>query len=126
MTAYSDNIAFWFVIEFDSAVCRKEQAVNAKRDYDEQAKLYAYETDYETAYYHWYNDLRRLRKGKAANPNKEAAFKAAFDLFRKEALKRKAEVKRKLAVEYDKIVEQDFRDWLFTQQREADRLMDEG
>ena len=42
----------------------------------------------------------------------------AFDDFRKEALRRKADVKAK------KMERQDFRDWLFRQQIEADRLMD--
>jgi len=46
-----------------------------------------------------------------------AVFKAAFAEFRKEAVRRKAAVKRKEAPLSD------FADWLVCQQDEADRLM---
>jgi len=54
---------------------------------------------YEAAYYYWYNRLRKLRK--SADAEKSAAFKAAFDTFRKEAVRRKSEVKRGAVKLYD-------------------------
>ena len=103
--------------ELCSDACRKEQAVTAKREYDERAKGDWLEQLDEAAYYYWYNRLRKLRKGKAANPERAAAFKVAFDDFRKEAIRRKADVKR------NKIKQSEFSSWLATQQDEADRLM---
>ena len=55
----------------------------------------------------------------ADNPDAAVAFKAAFDNFRKEAVKRKRLV-RQIDTE-----EKAFADWLFKQQGEADRLMGE-
>jgi hypothetical protein len=104
--------------ELCSDECRKVQAVEAKRDFDERAKGDRLEQLDEAAYYYWYNRLRKLRKGKAANPERAAAFKTEFDTFRKEAVRRKAEVKR------GEVRLSDFSAWLAEQQNEADRLMD--
>jgi len=104
--------------ELCSDECRKKKAVDSKREFDQRAKGDRLEQLDEAAYYYWYNRLRKLRKGKTADPDRAAAFKAAFDDFRKEAVSRKAAVKcgeMKLA---------DFADWLVRQQNEADRLMD--
>ena len=106
--------------ELCSDECRKNQAVTAKREFDERAKNDRLEQLDEAAYYYWYNRLRKLRKEKNANPEKMAAFKTAFDGFRSEAVRRKAEVKHgetKLA---------DFSGWLAGLQNEADRLMEES
>ncbi|MCL1854416.1 MAG: hypothetical protein FWF86_01670 [Clostridia bacterium] len=93
--------------------------MTAKREFDERAKGDRLEQLDEAAYYYWYNRLRKLRKGKAANSSTAASFKAAFDEYRKEAVQRKGAVKRgelKLA---------EFSGWLSEQQDVADRLMDE-
>jgi hypothetical protein len=105
--------------ELCSDACRKEQAVIAKREFDERAKGDRLEQLDEAAYYYWYNRWRKLKKGKAANPEKAAAFKVAFDDFRKEAVRLKADVKRGEAQFGE------FAVWLIQQQDEADRLMDE-
>ena len=102
--------------ELCSDACRKVQAIEAKREYDERAKGDRMEQLDEAVYYYWYNRLRKLRKNAA--PDKVAAFKAAFDDFRKEAVRRKGEVKRGEAGQND------FAAWLAGQQGEADRLMD--
>ena len=73
---------------------------------------------YDAAYYYWYNRLRKLRREKAANPEKAAAVGEAFKAFRKEAVKRKGEVK------CGKMKLNDFSSWLIEQQNEFDRLMD--
>ena len=103
--------------ELCSDECRKNQAVTAKREFDDRAKGDRLEQLDEAAYYYWYNRLRKLRKGKAANPERAAAFKAAFDGFRKEAVRRKGEVKR------GEVRINEFADWLIGQQDAADRLM---
>ena len=59
-----------------------------------------------------------VQKGKAANPDKAAAFKVAFDGFRREAVQRKAAVKR------GDMKFSDYANWLIQKQGEADRLMD--
>ena len=104
--------------ELCSDKCRKEQAVIAKREFDERAKGDRLEQLDEAAYYYWYNRLRKLRKGKAANSEKAAAFKVSFDDFRKEAVQHKAAVKR------GEMKFSDFSSWLVQMQDEADRLME--
>jgi hypothetical protein len=103
--------------ELCSDECRRVQAVEAKREFDGRAKGDRLEQLDEAAYYYWYNRLRKLRKGKAANPERAAAFKASFDEFRKEAVRRKAEVK------HGESRLSDFADWLTRKQDEADALM---
>ena len=103
--------------ELCSDKCRKEQAVIAKREFDGRVKGDRLEQLDEAAYYYWYNRLRKLRKGKAADPEKAAAFKAAFDDFRKEAVRRKAAVKRGEARMNE------LTGWLILMQNKADRLM---
>jgi hypothetical protein len=104
--------------ELCSDKCRKVQAAEAKREFDERVKEDRVEQLDEAAYFYWYNRLRKLRKGKAANPDKAAAFKVAFDGFRKEAVKRKSAVKR------GETTLSDFCTWLAERQNEADRLME--
>ena len=103
--------------ELCSDECRKVQTTTAKKEFDERAKGDRLEQIHEAAYYYWYNRWRKLRKGKAANPEKAAAFKVELDIFRKEA------VKRKTAVKSREMTLADFSTWLVQQQDEADRLM---
>jgi hypothetical protein len=101
--------------ELCSAQCRKVQAVEAKREYDERVKGDELEKKYEATYHYWYNQQRRLKKN--ADPERLAAFDIAFRAFRKEAVRRKGLVKR------EKAKLEDFKNWLFVQQGEVDRLM---
>lgn len=103
--------------ELCSDACRKKQAVEAKREFDERAKKDRLEQLHEAAYYYWYNRLRRLKKGKAADETKAAAVGAAFEAFRKEAVKQKGMVKR------GEMALADFSTWLVGRQNEVDRLM---
>jgi hypothetical protein len=105
--------------ELCSDECRKVQAVEAKREFDERAKNDRLEQLHEAAYYYWYNRLRKLRRGKAADTEKAAVVSAAFKEFRKEAVKRKGQVK------HGEMKLTDFSSWLIEQQEEADRLMGE-
>jgi hypothetical protein len=103
--------------ELCSDECRKVQAVEAKREFNERTKDSRPVQLYEATYQYWYNRLRKLKKGKAANPERAAAFEVEFDAFRTEAVRRKAEVKR------GDVTLADFASWLTAQQDEADRLM---
>ena len=104
--------------ELCSDECRKQQAAEAKREFDERAKGDRLEQLHEAAYYYWYNRLRKLKRGKAANLEKAAAVGEAFKAFRKEAVKRKGQVKR------GEMKLTDFSSWLVAAQNEVDRLMD--
>lgn len=104
--------------ELCSDKCRKAQAATSKKEFDERAKDDKVEKVDETAYYYWYNRWRKLKKGKTSNIENTAAFKAEFDIFRKEAVKRKAAVKSR------EISFADFSGWLVQQQDKADRLME--
>ena len=103
--------------EICSDGCRKIQAAAAKREFDERAKGDSLEEADVADYNYWYNRLRRLRKEN--NADAEAAFKAAFDAHRKEAVRWKSAARR------GEMTHSDFKNWLFTQQGEADRLMAE-
>ena len=104
--------------ELCSGKCRKVQAIIAKREYDERVKGDKLEQLDEAAYYYWYNRLRKLRKGKAANPGKAVTFKIKFDIFSKEAVRLKKLVRCK------EMSLADFASWLAQRQNEADILME--
>jgi hypothetical protein len=104
--------------ELCSDACRKVQAVEAKREFGARTKGNRIEQLDEAVYQYWYNRLRKLRKGKTADPERAAVFKDKFDAFRREAVLRKAEVKR------GNMTMAAFAAWLATQQDEADMLMD--
>ncbi|MGL5436124.1 MAG: hypothetical protein ACRDBO_12100 [Lachnospiraceae bacterium] len=104
--------------ELCSDECRKVQAVEAKREFDERAKSDRLEQLHEAAYYYWYNRLRKLKRGKTADTEKAAVVGEAFKEFRKEAVRRKGMVKR------GEIPITDFSSWLIAQQDEVDRLME--
>jgi hypothetical protein len=99
--------------------CRRVQALENKREYDERAKGDKLEQLHESAYNYWYNRLRKLKKGTAADPEKAAAVGAAFKEYRKEA------VKRKTAVKNGELMFTDFSEWLVKQQNAVDALMGE-
>ena len=104
--------------ELCSDDCRKAQAVEAKREFDERAKGDKLEQYHETAYYYWYNRLRKLKRAKNPDADKIAIVSGAFEVFRKEAVERKGKVKR------GEMKLTDFSDWLFKQQNEVDKLME--
>jgi hypothetical protein len=99
--------------------CRRVQAVENKREFDERAKGDRLEQLHENAYNYWYNRLRKLKKGTAANPERAADLDAAFKIYRKEAVKRKADVKS------GELSFSDFATWLIEQQNAVDALMGE-
>lgn len=103
--------------ELCSDKCRKVQAVEAKRQFDERAKDDRLEQLHEAAYYYWYNRIRKLRKARTADPERLAVMTEAFQLFRAEAKVKKAQVKR------HELPLTEFSSWLVIQQEVADELM---
>jgi hypothetical protein len=99
--------------------CRRIQALENKREFDERAKGDKLEQLHESTYNYWYNRLRKLKKGTAADPEKAAEVGAAFKEYRKEA------VKRKTAVKNGELLFTDFSAWLMEQQNAVDALMSE-
>ena len=97
--------------------CRKVQAVEAKRQFDERAKGDRPAQLYETTYNYWYNRLRSLKRANAA-PEKIAAASEAFASFRTEANGKRAEVK------CGGMPLSEFSSWLVQKQDEIDRLME--
>jgi hypothetical protein len=67
--------------------------LESKREFDERAKGDRLEQLHENAYNYWYNRLRKLKKGNAADPERAAVVGAAFKVYRREAVKRKTAVK---------------------------------
>ena len=106
--------------ELCSDKCRRVQAVEAKREFDERARGDRLEQLDETAYNYWYTRLRKMKKGKNANPEKAKAVKIVFDDFRKEAVKRKGAVKR------GEMKLSDFASWLAVKNDEVDRLIEKA
>ncbi|MDR3289453.1 MAG: hypothetical protein LBT22_08505 [Peptococcaceae bacterium] len=97
--------------------CRRVQAALNKQEFDERAKGDKLEQLHENAYNYWYNRLRKLKKGTAADPEKAAAVVAAFKEYRREA------VKRKTAVKNGGLSFTDYAAWLAEQQNAVDALM---
>lgn len=102
--------------ELCSDSCRKVQAVEAKRQFDERAKDDRLEQLHEAAYYYWYNRIRKLKR--SGQTERLAEVEATFAEFRAEAIKHKAAVKK------NEMKLSDFSSWLMEQQRVIDRLME--
>jgi hypothetical protein len=94
------------------------QAVEAKRAFYGMARSDHLEQLDEMAYNYWYTRLRKLKNGKNADPKKAAVIKAAFDTFRKVAVRKKGEVKR------GEMKLSEFASWLALKNDEVDRLME--
>jgi len=104
--------------ELCSDECRKVQAVQAKREFDERVKGDSIEQYHETTYYYWYNRLRKLKSAKNPDADKISVVSEAFEIFRKEVVRLKGMVK------HGEMKLTDFTSWLAKQQNEVDRLMD--
>ena len=103
--------------ELCSEECRKKKASTTKKEYDERTKDDKSTNLYDTTYHFWYNRLKKLKKGKFADPEKAANFNIEFVRFRKEGIMRKVAVKnREMSLA-------DFSTWLAQQQNLADELM---
>ena len=104
--------------ELCSDGCRRKQATVRKKEHEERYKDDNANAAYDRTYYHWYNRLKKLRKGKLANAEHEALFSAELKKFCAEGKKQKAAVqKRKMAFG-------EYSTWLARQANLADDLME--
>lgn len=99
--------------------CKKIQAAQNKRKFDEQAREDDIETLYKNEYQFWYNRLAKAKKTAFFPQDRLAEMKAAFKAFRIEA------VKRKKAVKAGKADEQEFKNWMWQQEKVIVGLMGE-
>jgi len=95
--------------------CRKKQAVITKREFEERHVDDNLDKLDNSDYNYWYNQLRKLKK--EGNDDAVKIFKDIFDKHRKEAVKKKAAVKK------GRIVMAVYTNWLFSEQVEADNLL---
>lgn len=92
-----------------SKKCKKTNARNLKKEFDERAKEVGYEQAYDNEYMYWYNRLKKFDKGGEEH--------RAFKDFRAKAIAMKKQVKAKT------ISDTEFLDWLFSQRIIADKLV---
>ena len=89
--------------------CRKAQALQNKRDFDERARENNYDLLNKNECQSWRNKIKKAEKLPGFPPKRLKMMRAAFDAFKKEALIRKKAVKAKTASP------KEFSDWLFQQ-----------
>jgi hypothetical protein len=105
--------------EICSDKCRKVQAVKAKREFDERNKDSKLEKVHESAYYYWYNRLRKLKQAKNPDMDKVLAVTEAFKAFKRDTLLYKSMVK------LGDIKLSDFATWIDSQNGIINGLMGE-
>lgn len=89
--------------------CRKQQALQNKREFDERARDNDYDHQYKNECQGWRNVLNKAKKTTGFPPERLAAMQAAFEEFKKEALRRKTLVKNRQSSP------EEFRDWIVRQ-----------
>lgn len=89
--------------------CRKKQALENKREFDERARKNNYDLLYKNECQNWRNKINKAKKTSGFPAERLEEILAAFEIFKKEALRRKQAVKDKTAslTEYT--------DWLYEQ-----------
>ena len=105
--------------ELCSDKCRKQQALQNKREFDERAKDNDYDHQYKNECQGWRNVLNKAKKTPGFPPERLAAMQAAFESFKKEALRRKTLVKN------GQSSLKEFRDWIVRQKSIILDLMEE-
>ena len=95
--------------ELCSEKCRKKQSLQNKRDFDERARENNYDLLYKNECQSWRNQINRAKKLPDFPADRLAAMQSAFEAFKKEALKRKQEVKT------GKASPKNFMNWLYSQ-----------
>ena len=89
--------------------CRKKQALQNKREFDERARENSYDLLYKNECQNWRNKINKAKKTTGFPADRLEKMTAAFDVFKKEALQRKKVVKEKAASP------KEFMDWLYQQ-----------
>ncbi len=89
--------------------CRKAQALQNKRDFDERARENNYDLLYKNECQNWRNKINKAKKTDGFPEERLKEMKDAFEIFKKEALQRKKLVR---TGESDA---KEFMDWLYQQ-----------
>ena len=95
--------------ELCSDKCRKKQALQNKREFDERAKENNYDLLYKNECQNWRNKINKAKKTTGFSVDRLEEMVTAFDAFKKEALQRKKAVKEKITSP------KEFSDWLYKQ-----------
>ena len=95
--------------ELCSDKCRKVQALQNKREFDERARENNYDLLYKNECQNWRNKINRAKKTARFPAARLEEMRTAFEAFKKEALQRKRAVKEKTASP------KEFTDWLYQQ-----------
>ena len=89
--------------------CRKAQALQNKREFDERARENNYDLLYKNECQNWRNKIKRIKNTAGFPADRLEKIQAAFVGFKKEALQRKKAVKTGTASP------KEFTDWLYQQ-----------
>ena len=95
--------------ELCSDKCRKAQALQNKREFDERARENNYDLLYKNECQNWRNKINKAKRTAGFPADRLEEMLTAFEAFKKEALKRKKAVKEKTASP------KEFTDWLYQQ-----------
>ncbi len=93
--------------ELCSNKCRKAQALQNKREFDERARENNYDLLYKNECQNWRNKINRVKNTAGFPADRLEKIQAAFSDFKKEALQRKKAVKTGTASP------KEFADWLY-------------
>lgn len=95
--------------ELCSEKCKKAQALQNKREFDERARENNYDLLYKNECQNWRNKINKAKKTAGFPAARLEEMQTAFTAFKKEALQRKKAVKEKAASP------KEFMDWLYQQ-----------
>ncbi len=95
--------------ELCSEKCRKAQALQNKRDFDERARENNYDLLYKNECQNWRNKINKAKKTDGFPEERLTEMKDAFEIFKKEALQRKKLVRA------GECSAKEFMDWLYQQ-----------
>ena len=104
--------------ELCSDKCRKAQALQNKREFDERARENNYDLLYKNECQNWRNKINRVKNTAGFPADRLEKIQAAFSDFKKEALQRKKAVKTGTASP------KEFTDWLYQQSNVIVELTD--
>ena len=104
--------------ELCSGKCRKAQALQNKREFDERARENNYDLLYKNECQNWRNKINRAKNATGFPDNRLEKIQAAYADFKKEALLRKKAVKTGTASP------KEFTDWLYQQSNMIVELAD--
>ena len=89
--------------------CRKKQALQNKREFDERARENNYDLLYKNECQNWRNKINKAKRTAGFPADRLEEMLTAFEAFKKEALQRKRAVKERTASP------KEFTDWLYQQ-----------